>query len=139
MRTMSDEGVAWLDDDHLSTVSAADGSQVTWDLTPDHWLDRACELAGRDLTRAEWARYLPDQPYRRTCSDHSAAPLRDNARRRHSHRPARRQRLRRRSHDGVLGKRPALFAHMYGTEPSAEHALTPALHLTAGRRRFGRW
>jgi WD40 repeat protein/DNA-binding SARP family transcriptional activator len=33
------------------------------------WLDRACEVAGRDLTRDEWAGYLPDRPYRATCSD----------------------------------------------------------------------
>ena len=33
------------------------------------WLARACEVAGRDLTRAEWARYVPEEPYRPTCSD----------------------------------------------------------------------
>ena len=34
-----------------------------------HWLDRACDITGRDLTRDEWSNYLPDRPYRRTCGD----------------------------------------------------------------------
>jgi WD40 repeat protein len=59
--------IAWLDAGHLLTGSAS-GLLVAWDMTPAHWADRACALAGRDLTRAEWARWLPDQPYRRTCT-----------------------------------------------------------------------
>ena len=31
--------------------------------------DRVCGLAQADLTRAEWAEFLPDQPYRRTCTE----------------------------------------------------------------------
>ena len=31
------------------------------------WIDAACELAGRNLTHAEWDRYIGDlAPYRRT-------------------------------------------------------------------------
>jgi WD40 repeat protein len=36
-------------------------------LNPARWLAAACSIAGRDLTRAEWARYVPDEPYRRVC------------------------------------------------------------------------
>jgi DNA-binding SARP family transcriptional activator/WD40 repeat protein len=36
-------------------------------LDPARWLAQACTVAGRDLTHAEWARYLPDQPYRPVC------------------------------------------------------------------------
>jgi WD40 repeat protein len=36
-------------------------------LEPRVWLDEACAIAGRNLTRAEWQRYLPDRPYERTC------------------------------------------------------------------------
>jgi len=43
------------------------GRAVVWDLDVDHWEDAACRLAGRNLTRDEWARYLPGQPYRATC------------------------------------------------------------------------
>jgi WD40 repeat protein len=30
----------------------------------------ACALAGRNLTDTEWQRYLPDEPYHRTCPDY---------------------------------------------------------------------
>lgn len=41
---------------------------VIWDLDPDHWKAAACRLAGRNLTRAEWASNIGDlAPYRRTC------------------------------------------------------------------------
>jgi WD40 repeat protein len=39
-------------------------------MDPSVWLAEACAIAGRDLTREEWDRYLPDRPYRRTCTDH---------------------------------------------------------------------
>ena len=42
------------------------------------WLGLACTVAGRDLTQAEWDRYLPDRPYRPVCAgslDPQAAPL----------------------------------------------------------------
>jgi WD40 repeat protein len=57
--------IAWLDQKHLLT--GGNDVLISWDMTPSDWVTRACELAGRDLTRAEWARYLPGQPYRRTC------------------------------------------------------------------------
>ena len=31
--------------------------------------ERACALAGRNLTTAEWERFLPGEPYRRTCPE----------------------------------------------------------------------
>jgi WD40 repeat protein len=37
-------------------------------MRPFRWLAEACRVAGRDLTKAEWNRYLPDRPYRRTCT-----------------------------------------------------------------------
>ena len=40
---------------------------VEWDLDPETMAGAACDLAGRNLSRAEWATYLGDQPYRRTC------------------------------------------------------------------------
>lgn len=38
-------------------------------MDPAVWLDQACDVAGRDLTRSEWARYLPDRDWEPTCSD----------------------------------------------------------------------
>ncbi|GAA1818019.1 BTAD domain-containing putative transcriptional regulator [Agromyces neolithicus] len=48
-------------------VNAAGGVAV-WDLRPETHADAACRMAGRDLTREEWASYLADLgPYRSTC------------------------------------------------------------------------
>jgi WD40 repeat protein len=41
-------------------AAASDGSQ--WDV-----VQRACIVAGRDLTPAEWTEHLGDEPYRETC------------------------------------------------------------------------
>jgi WD40 repeat protein len=51
------------------TALAGERPGTRYSLDPERWLDRACEVAGRDLTRDEWAGYLPDRPYRRTCGD----------------------------------------------------------------------
>jgi DNA-binding SARP family transcriptional activator/WD40 repeat protein len=52
-----------------SRLSAVDerGYVVEWDIRPTKWIDRACATAGRDLTPAEWATYLPGVAYRPTC------------------------------------------------------------------------
>jgi hypothetical protein len=38
-----------------------------WNTDPASWVQTACAIAGRNLTPAEWQRYLPDRPYQRTC------------------------------------------------------------------------
>ena len=51
---------------------AADGSHATkiWDLDPEHWATAACRVAGRNLTREEWASNIGTlAPYRATCPD----------------------------------------------------------------------
>jgi hypothetical protein len=41
---------------------------VRWDLRPAQWRRAACGLAGRSLTRDEWAAHVGDlATYRRTC------------------------------------------------------------------------
>ncbi len=45
---------------------------VEWDLDPEVMADAACELAGRNLTQAEWTTYLGDEPYRQTCGEFPA-------------------------------------------------------------------
>ncbi|MET9383696.1 NACHT and WD repeat domain-containing protein [Streptomyces sp. NPDC002928] len=37
-------------------------------LAPDVLVTALCKRAGRDLTRAEWALYIPDLPYRHVCA-----------------------------------------------------------------------
>ena len=46
-----------------------DGSIWLWDVGIASWQKRACAVANRDLTPAEWHQYVGDnEPYRRTCS-----------------------------------------------------------------------
>jgi WD40 repeat protein/serine/threonine protein kinase/energy-coupling factor transporter ATP-binding protein EcfA2 len=44
-----------------------DHSLIVWDLDPQAWRRRACEIAGRNLTRTEWDQYVGAEPYRNTC------------------------------------------------------------------------
>ncbi len=45
---------------------------VVWDLDPDHWVDAACDVAGRNLTHTEWDQYIGDlAPYRATCPQYA--------------------------------------------------------------------
>ena len=43
------------------------GNGFTWPTSLAAWEQRACTVAGRNLTRAEWTRYLPGHPYTRVC------------------------------------------------------------------------
>jgi DNA-binding SARP family transcriptional activator/WD40 repeat protein len=40
---------------------------ILWHVDPDSWLKLACDIAGRNLTSAEWQHYLPHRTYQRTC------------------------------------------------------------------------
>ena len=51
--------------DHLTGFG--DASTIYWTLEPDILTQTACALVGRNLTRAEWAEYVPDPSYRVTC------------------------------------------------------------------------
>ncbi|HSJ22696.1 MAG TPA: WD40 repeat domain-containing protein [Nocardioidaceae bacterium] len=59
--------LSWTED----TVSAVSGEEPgrSYPLELETWLDHACEVAGRNLTRDEWSSYVPERPYRRTCTD----------------------------------------------------------------------
>jgi hypothetical protein len=45
-----------------------------WAVDRATWADRACALAGRNLTHAEWSRFVAGEPYRVTCPDYPAQP-----------------------------------------------------------------
>ena len=50
-------------------IPSSDGVQI-WDLEPKHWVDAACQVAGRNLTREEWDTHIGDlAAYRATCPD----------------------------------------------------------------------
>ena len=49
------------------TIATYSGQMYRWDTDPERSVDFACAMAGRNLTPAEWAEYLPEQPYERVC------------------------------------------------------------------------
>jgi WD40 repeat protein/DNA-binding SARP family transcriptional activator len=59
-------GVAFMGDDRLAAVYDT-GQAYLWDIRPSSWLRRACALAGRPLTRQEWADVLPEREYNPAC------------------------------------------------------------------------
>jgi len=55
------------DGTHVFAVSQA-GRGVRWDVRPATWSRRACLIAGRELTRAEWREALPERSSSRICN-----------------------------------------------------------------------
>ena len=58
----------------LVSVGVVKGSTIVrtwrsdlWQSEPDALVSRGCALATRNLTRSEWAAFIPDEPYHRTC------------------------------------------------------------------------
>jgi WD40 repeat protein len=48
-----------------------DAPPVVWDVDPASWREKACTVAGRNMTRAEWEQHMPpDERYRVTCPEH---------------------------------------------------------------------
>lgn len=59
---------ATLRPDGRQLAAATEWGVQLWDLDPDAWRDAACHLAGRNLTRDEWERYMPHgEPYQAIC------------------------------------------------------------------------
>ena len=54
------------DGKHL-IASYETGRAYHWDIRPKSLARHACQVAGRRLTRAQWAQFLPDRPYEPAC------------------------------------------------------------------------
>ena len=52
---------------HLAAVYES-GQGYSWDVRPSSWAQRACAIAGRPLTRAEWNEVLPGHSYKPACA-----------------------------------------------------------------------
>jgi WD40 repeat protein len=50
------------------TVLGGERPGRRYPMAPTAWLSLVCAVVSRDLTRAEWAHYLPGRPYARTCT-----------------------------------------------------------------------
>jgi WD40 repeat protein len=44
-------------------LATAGGGIILWDMDPEAWAESNCQRAGRNLTRAEWAKYFPGKDY----------------------------------------------------------------------------
>ncbi|CAN7186826.1 nSTAND1 domain-containing NTPase [Knoellia sp. LjRoot47] len=59
--------ISYLPDGSGVVVTGRDGMTWTLETQPQSWVDRACAVAGRNLTRAEWQEHFPHSAYRTTC------------------------------------------------------------------------
>ena len=44
-----------------------DNKIIFWDIKPESWAQKACSIAGGDLTVTEWNQFFPSEDYRQTC------------------------------------------------------------------------
>ncbi len=58
----------WYDDETSSMWIHSGGELLSIPLDPGRWVESACQIVGRDLTREEWDRLVPgDEPLRSVC------------------------------------------------------------------------
>jgi WD40 repeat protein len=67
IRSQGPHAVAFLPGGSQLAVVSPNGSVLMWDVNPGSWRARACAVAGRALTRAEWDQFLPGRPYQAGC------------------------------------------------------------------------
>ena len=51
----------------VSASGGKGGSIIRWELDPDTWLSRACDVVGRNFNKDEWSQFFGNQAYRVSC------------------------------------------------------------------------
>ena len=67
--SVNPDGTKVVTSEFVVSNSPVDTAPILWELDPERWAELACEIAGRNLTRDEWADYLPGRDYRTTCAE----------------------------------------------------------------------
>jgi WD40 repeat protein len=56
--------------DGKTLISASKEEVIVWDIDGQSWIDKACDIAGRNFTQAEWGQFVGRSiPYHATCPD----------------------------------------------------------------------
>lgn len=63
----TDPSISYLPDSSGLLVTANDGRAWKVNTRTRTWVERACRIAGRNLTQSEWQQFFPGSPYRITC------------------------------------------------------------------------
>ena len=63
------DGTKVVTSEFVVSNSPVETAPILWELDPKRWAELACEIAGRNLTRDEWADNLPGRDYRTTCAE----------------------------------------------------------------------
>ena len=66
----TDVRTAFVDGGNRLVTLGGNGPGHVWDVRPQSWARRACSIAGRPLTRAEWHEALPQRAYDPACRPH---------------------------------------------------------------------
>jgi len=70
--TPSVDGVAFTTDGKLLITGNGDGTFILWEIDSQSWINKICQRAGRNFTRAEWLQYFPGEEYHLTCPQYPA-------------------------------------------------------------------